>query len=248
MTNEEIEKSDPIVSLLAEIQKQNSEAITALTKSNESLTTQNELMSKKFDELSETLTKTTIPGQTMENKPKNGDSKDVGDPVKSPNELAPGQPGPEKTAPLTNESGSDQSGLSMENKALIEQLVSEQISKTKEVEKEEDKKVEKEDDDKKDEKKMEKEEDDKKDDVKKEDVEKEHDDNDMTKSNTNEYEYEVIKAVRTPYLFEKSENPIQANGAQLLKAFRSGFGGKHTDATGSYQEMQKVYRGMGGYD
>lgn len=231
------EDTNALVELLAKIHKEtveNQHAQTEIQKKTaetlESLAKQGETMGEGIAKLSELVEKTTIPGQTMESKPKDGDSKQVGDPVKSPNELAPGQPGPEKTAPLTHESGSDRDGLSMENKSDHEKEDEKKMDKEDKVEKtdyEKEEKMDKEDDLKKEEEKEE-------DKVEKSDEGKKS-------------EYEVIKAVRSPYLMAEPQGEIPT-GAQLLKAIRSGWNGQHTDANRSFEHAQTVLKGLGGFD
>lgn len=206
-----------------EIQKQTTETLATLIK-------QGETLGETVSKLSDTLEKTTIPGQQMENKPKN-DGEQVGDPVKAPNELAPGQPGPLKTAPTDEHGSTDRESLSMENKAEDTEV---------KVEKEDDKEDKKEEiekeDHKEDEKKMEKEDD-------KEDEKK------MEKAvSPDGYEYEVIKAVRSPYISNRKEGASIPNGAQILKAFRDGWGGKHSMATNSYEEVQRLVQKIGGFE
>jgi len=233
------EDTNALVELLASIQKQNLENQQAQTEiqkktaeSLDALAKQGETLSGNIVKLSELVEKTTIPGQTMESKPKDGDSKQVGDPVKSPNELAPGQPGPEKTAPLTHESGSDRDGLQMENKSEEKKMDHEK----------EDKEVEKTDHEKEEEK-MHKEKE-----VEKTDHEKEEDEK-VEKSDTEQKsEYEVIKAVRSPYMVTEPAAGSIPNGAQLLKAFRNGWNGQHTDANKAFEHAQTVLKSIGGFD
>lgn len=237
------EDTNALVELLAKIHKEtveNQHAQTEIQKKTaetlESLAKQGETMGESITKLSELVEKTTIPGQTMESKPKDGDSKDVGDPVKSPNELAPGQPGPEKTAPLTHESGSDRDGLSMENKS---------DHKEEKMDKEDEKKMDKEDDVKKTEHEEEKKKEEK---MRKEDKEDEKEEKVEKSGEEQKSEYEVIKAVRSPYLVTEPQEGTVPNGAQLLKAIRNGWNGQHTDANRSFEHAQTVLKSLGGFD